>query len=146
MTKSRNASANTDASQQPRVLSATFYERAEEGLDALLIDRIMQLGTARNPASAPALFVDPRWEMLVELHVRAGKGKTTQVGQLVSIGDIAPTTGLRYLRRLETAGLVERFPDPNDARRIFIRIRQEGREIVTAYFASLGAILRAADD
>jgi DNA-binding MarR family transcriptional regulator len=146
MNKSSSASANADAKQSPRVQPATLPEPTDKETDAVLFGRIMQLGIDRNPAAAPVLFADPRWEMLVELHVRASLGKSTQIGQLVSIGAIAPTTGLRYLRRLETAGLVERLPDPTDARRIFIQIRDEGREIVTTYFASLRALVRAAHD
>lgn len=40
---------------------------------------------------------------------------------------VDPSTATRSVQRLETAGLVERFPSPEDGRVVLVRITDEGR-------------------
>jgi len=60
-------------------------------------------------------------------------------------GDLARATGLTtgavtgILDRLEKAGLVERFRDPSDRRKVFVRPRPEALERVGRFYQGLAA-------
>lgn len=60
----------------------------------------------------------------------------TRSGQAPRQSDLADLAGLdavyisRLVRRLETAGLVERAPDPDDARALKVTITKEGEDTV----------------
>jgi DNA-binding MarR family transcriptional regulator len=63
----------------------------------------------------------------------------------LTAGDLARATGLTtgavtgILDRLEKASLVERFRDPSDRRKVFVRPRPEALERFGRLYASLGA-------
>jgi DNA-binding MarR family transcriptional regulator len=146
MNKSRDVPASSGTTETPRATPSTPGKRKGDEPEAWFIEHIMALGAARNAAATPGLFSNPRWEMLTELVIRTAMGKVTKVSDLMALGTTAPTTGLRHLQRLEAAGFIARVPDPNDARRVLIELREDGRRIVNGYFTALCAAIRAADD
>ena len=77
-------------------------------------------------AALPGLGGDPAWEVLLDL-ADGGKMKTSCVGG--SLG-VAQTTALRYIRRLEDKGMVERSDDPDDGRYTLVCLTDAGRAAV----------------
>jgi DNA-binding MarR family transcriptional regulator len=64
-------------------------------------------------------------------------------------GEIARHTGLTsgavtgLIDRLERQGLVERAADPDDRRKVLVRVRQEGIAPIAAYFAPMEKTMQA---
>lgn len=102
-------------------------------------DRIATVTARRNATVPSGLFSDPRWDMLVALFLRQEAGAQMSVSEISSVGDIAATTGLRHLDRLEAAGLVERAADPTDGRRRFVQLSRDARRMIVAYYGAVAA-------
>ena len=85
------------------------------------------------------LLFDPAWWMLVDLYCAELKGKKLSV-TAVTIGSGVPdTTALRYLRVLEERGYIQRVPDENDKRRLFVTISRPIFKAMSDYMAALEA-------
>ena len=75
-----------------------------------------------------SLFSDPAWEILLDLYIAAARERPTSVTDGCLAAKVPTTTGLRWLQRLENAGLISRHQDPNDKRRVYISLTESGRE------------------
>lgn len=74
----------------------------------------------------PDLFGEPAWDILLDLYIAHGESKPVSVSS-ACIGSAAPaTTGLRWLGVLADEGLVVRENDPQDHRRVLVRLSREG--------------------
>lgn len=78
----------------------------------------------------PDIFGEPAWDMLLLL---GGEGPQP-VSALSVAGGTPATTGLRWIARLQRAGLIERIDDPEDRRRRWMRLSSAGRAALTGYF------------
>jgi DNA-binding MarR family transcriptional regulator len=83
------------------------------------------------------LFEEPAWDMLLDLYAAALEGARVSVSSLCIAAAVAPTTALRWIARLEAAGLFERRPDPGDRRRAFVALSGRGTAAMRAYLAAL---------
>lgn len=82
------------------------------------------------------LFGEPAWEMLLDLAVAEEEGSRLSVSS-VCIGSCAPpSTALRYIKAMETSGLVARVGDVTDARRSYVRLTKDGARRVGASLCS----------
>lgn len=82
----------------------------------------------------PDLFGEPAWDILLDLFIAQGEGKPVSVSS-ACIGSAAPaTTGLRWLGVLADQGLVVRENDPEDHRRVLVRLTQAGRAAMERFF------------
>lgn len=112
--------------QKPASASATPNDPVEQApVDfARLARMILKARRAREKLFGPKLFADPGWDILLDL--RAHHGSTKTVASLFVVESAPASTGLRHLRDLERKGLVERWPDPLDARRRLARLSERG--------------------
>ena len=84
------------------------------------------------------LFGEPAWDILLDLYVADADKKPVSVSS-ACIGSAAPpTTGLRWLGVLAEHNLVMREHDPEDQRRVLVRLTERGLEAMDDYFASAG--------
>jgi len=90
------------------------------GIRAILRRRALR---ARRFGSG--LFTNPAWDMMLDLLAAHLDGKDMSVSSLCVGSNAAPTTALRWIQRLEGHGLVARSPDPDDHRRVFVRLSDE---------------------
>ncbi len=82
------------------------------------------------------LFGEPAWDILLDLYIAFIQDKPVSVSS-ACIGSAAPpTTGLRWLGVLCDQGLTLREHDPNDQRRVLVRLTDRGVAAMDAYFAS----------
>ncbi|MEM7664573.1 MAG: winged helix DNA-binding protein [Pseudomonadota bacterium] len=82
------------------------------------------------------LFGEPAWDILLDLYVAYTDGNPVSVSS-ACIGSAAPpTTGLRWLGVLAEHDLVVREQDPDDQRRVLVRLTDRGVEAMDRYFAS----------
>lgn len=83
------------------------------------------------------LFGEPAWDLLLDLFVAQSDGKHLSV-TAACIGAAVPTsTALRWLLILEERGLVHRENDPTDARRVFLKLTDDGYSKMVCYFRAL---------
>ena len=82
----------------------------------------------------PDLFGEPAWDILLDLFIAHGEGKPVSVSS-ACIGSAAPpTTGLRWLGVLAEEGLVVRENDPEDHRRVLVRLTAAGQAAMQRFF------------
>lgn len=71
------------------------------------------------------LFGEPAWDMLLDLYTARIALQRVSVTSLCIAADVPPTTALRWIALLESEGLIERYPDPSDRRRTYIRLNDK---------------------
>lgn len=82
----------------------------------------------------PDLFGEPAWDILLDLYIAQGEGKSVSVSS-ACIGSASPaTTGLRWLGVLADEGLVLRENDPEDHRRVLVRLTRAGQAAMDRFF------------
>jgi DNA-binding MarR family transcriptional regulator len=79
------------------------------------------------------MFADPAWSILLDLYVHEQKGRRVSVSSACTAAHVPPTTALRWLRLLNSGGMIERLNDPQDRRRVYVRLTQQSREGLEAY-------------
>ncbi|MFL0356694.1 MarR family transcriptional regulator [Erythrobacter sp. GH1-10] len=86
------------------------------------------------------LFGEPAWDILLDLYIAYAERKQVSVSS-ACIGSAAPpTTGLRWLGVLAGEGLVVREHDPQDQRRVLVRLSETGIAAMERFFKSVGHI------
>ena len=84
------------------------------------------------------LFGEPAWDILLDLYIAYVEEKPVSVSS-ACIGSAAPpTTGLRWLGILSKNGFVLREHDPQDQRRVLVRLTERGLTAMDDYFANAG--------
>lgn len=83
------------------------------------------------------LFADPAWDMLLDLYAADLGQHQVSVSSVCHAADVPTTTALRWLSTLEKAGLIIRSNDPFDARRVFVKLSENGLASMDAYFSAL---------
>lgn len=87
------------------------------------------------------LFGEPAWDIMLDLFIAQGDGKSVSVSS-ACIGSAAPaTTGLRWLGVLADQGLVVRENDPEDNRRVLVRLTSAGHAAMERFFEAVETAL-----
>ncbi len=86
------------------------------------------------------LFADPAWDMLLDLMAARLEQVQVAVSSLCIAAAVPPTTALRWIKSMTDAGLFERVADPDDGRRIFIRLSETAATALQRYFAAANLI------
>ena len=84
-------------------------------------------------SGAISLFGEPAWDILLEIYLADTVGRAMCVGTACHSADVAQTTGLRWLIKLERIGLVIRQDDPRDGRRGLVLLTDRGRTQMERY-------------
>jgi hypothetical protein len=114
-----------------------------EGSPAVSLDQLRQLIRARRLRSRffdDELFADPAWDMLLDLFLAEAAQHRVPVSSLCIAAAVPPTTALRWIRSMTESGLLQRKPDPNDGRRVFIELSPRASRAMRNYFAEVGAM------
>jgi DNA-binding MarR family transcriptional regulator len=88
----------------------------------------------RSKSINATLFLNPSWDILVELCYARLVGKTESVSSIVRAGGAPPTTGLRHLGCLQKMGYIERENQKNDKRRVLITISDKAFNLMSSFF------------
>jgi DNA-binding MarR family transcriptional regulator len=91
-----------------------------------------------NALGIPRLFSDPAWDILLDVLINEGRLNRVSVSSACIASCVPATTALRWIATLEENGLIERRPDPADARRTFLSLTKKGR--ARTYAAILACI------
>lgn len=85
----------------------------------------------------PDLFGEPAWDILLDLFIAHGEGKSVSVSSACIGSASPPTTGLRWLGVLADEGLVVRENDPEDNRRVMVRLTRAGLAAMERFFEAV---------
>jgi DNA-binding MarR family transcriptional regulator len=94
----------------------------------------LRLRRIRDSVFPSGYFGDPAWDILLDLDRAARKNQAYAVTDAGIGANIAPTTALRYLAKLERDGLIKRQPDLDDNRRVFISLTSHGHSLMNQIF------------
>jgi hypothetical protein len=82
-------------------------------------------------------FGEAAWDMLLDLTVARFRSRQTSISSLCIAAGVPTTTALRALKKLIADNVLERFADPQDGRRSFVRISDGAYRNVLALAAAL---------
>ncbi len=105
---------------------------------ATKVRTMLKLRRKRENYFNATLFADPAWDILLDLYAAELEGQKVSVSSLCIAASVPPTTGLRWIGAMTADGLLQREHDPEDARRIFIRLSETAREALSSYFTDMG--------
>ncbi|MDP3551697.1 MAG: MarR family transcriptional regulator [Novosphingobium sp.] len=117
---------------------------ADPELESLkLAVAIYGLRRKRDAASARrGLFGEPGWDILLDLYIADRRRTEVQVSSVCLDAGVPSTTILRWIARLEQEGLIYRIADNADARRRYVRLTEDGHEMMRNVLRALsGAAL-----
>lgn len=100
------------------------------------IRRLIRLRRQRDNFFDAALFADPAWDMLLDLMAARIEQDRVAVSSLCIAASVPPTTALRWIKAMTDHGLFERHADPDDGRRIFIRLSEAAAAAMGRYFTA----------
>jgi len=99
--------------------------------------RIYQSRRRRLDAFPGELFGEAAWDILLDLYIQQHLQKPVSVTSASIASTQPPTTALRWLAVLEDIALVERYPDPKDARRSWVRLTAEANKSLKTYLSMI---------
>jgi hypothetical protein len=98
------------------------------------VRKVIRTRRLRDSFFDAALFADPAWDMLLDLFAARIEGDHVAVSSLCIAAAVPPTTALRWIKMMTDHGIFERHADPNDGRRIFIRLSEKSTQAMAEYF------------
>ncbi len=142
-TTAGHAAPKAQASTKPSLVEPVTPVMAIDPVTAarhLTIAREVYAERRRRHRFLPAdLFGEPTWDILIDLYVAYREERRVPTTSSCIGAHVPPTTALRWLRILESRGLVEREDDGRDGRRTFVRLTPQGLAAMDATFASMYA-------
>ncbi|MEP6785066.1 MAG: hypothetical protein ABI898_04910 [Sphingomonadales bacterium] len=87
------------------------------------------------------LFADPAWDMILDLAAAQIEGSDVAISSLCIAAAVPATTALRWIKTLTDAAIFVRVADPNDRRRVYIRLADR---VATSVLGFLGEAKGAA--
>ncbi|WOE76213.1 hypothetical protein [Alterisphingorhabdus coralli] len=84
-----------------------------------------------------ALFADPAWDILLDLYAAHLEEVSISVSSLCIAAAVPPTTALRWVSLMTRHGILERKPDDEDKRRVYIVLSQQALTAISGYFAQM---------
>lgn len=92
----------------------------------------------RDAASGlSGLFGEPAWDILLDVYIAHKSRHELSVSNVGIEAGVPPTTILRWLSRLELAGLIDRAGDAIDRRRRYIRLTPSGEALMVRIFDAM---------
>lgn len=101
------------------------------------VRRVLRVRRLRDSFFDAALFADPAWDMLLDLLAARLERIDVAVSSLCIAAAVPPTTALRWIKTMSDHGLFERCADPDDGRRIFIRLSDPAMQAMGRYFSAV---------
>jgi hypothetical protein len=126
-------SAGADAAPNAMVESRGTGNRLQIARAEIRVRRL------RDQFFDPALFADPAWDMLLDLAAAALERRRVAVSSLCIAAAVPATTALRWIAQMTEQGLLARYPDPDDGRRVFIRLTESARDGMNRYLDACAA-------
>jgi DNA-binding MarR family transcriptional regulator len=113
-------------------------ELGEDEIDqARLVKEILRARRRREKVFGDDLFGEPAWDILLELFAAEQAQQRLSVSSVCYVSAVPATTALRWIKRLEDEGWLERRCDPLDARRYWIELSPRASETMRKFVARM---------
>jgi DNA-binding MarR family transcriptional regulator len=126
-------SSGADADPGVAVAPRTTANRLQTARSEIRVRRL------RDQFFDPALFADPAWDMLLDLAAADLERRRVAVSSLCIAAAVPATTALRWIAQMTEQGLLARYPDPDDGRRVFIALTESARTGMNRYLDACAA-------
>lgn len=131
------AGAATGAGRKEESAAAAPWGKLEEEPDESLLiyvaEAMYRHRQSRRELFPGGLFGEPGWDILLDLYISSKRNRQVTVSDACLASLVPSTTALRSLAQLEQEGMVERHRDPQDGRRIYVRLLPEAEARMMAY-------------
>lgn len=107
-------------------------EKSEQGELVQFAQRLQRARQERDAYIPAAILGEPGWSLLLDLFVAHHEGRMVNSSGACFGAGLPQTTGLRWLDKLDLAGLIVRHPHPRDTRFVMIELSPEGLQRMTA--------------
>lgn len=101
--------------------SSAALEALDGGL-AGIARRLLQEAKIRRRYVPGVASSDHFWPLVLDLYIHAVAGRKVSIGDACIASGVPATTGLRWIKELGANGVVERTPDPEDRRRVYVSL------------------------
>lgn len=101
------------------------------------ISELVKARRKRDQFFGQSLFADPAWDILLEAYAAYLSGRRISVHSLCDAAAVPPTTGLRWIRKLEEDQLLVREADSSDKRRTWMHLSPTGADGMRLYFEAI---------
>jgi hypothetical protein len=108
-------------------------------IDPAEVRRVIRARRLRDKAFEAGMFEDPAWDILLDLFAASLERSEVSVSSLCIAAAVAPTTALRWVGRMTSAGLLVRQHDPFDRRRALMSLSPRSMAAMRSYVAMLRA-------
>jgi DNA-binding MarR family transcriptional regulator len=95
---------------------------------------LLKVRKARHRHLPGAALSEAGWGLLLALYSMDRDAGSCAENRLADIADVSPTTTLRWIQRLEEAGLVSKMSSPTDRRIVRVRLTERGRDAMARCF------------
>lgn len=82
-----------------------------------------------------SLFGDPAWDMLTELYLSEVGGDAQSLASIALAASVPQSTAFRWIDALIVEGLIVRYPDQSDPKRLLVRLSDKGRRSMNLVFS-----------
>lgn len=103
----------------------------------VLARRIATARRVRDRVFGPGMFIDPPWNMLVELFVAGEEGRSVTIKSACVAGGVPQSTALRHIAHLVDIGLCVRSQHPSDARSVHLKLTAAGHAQMVEFLRDL---------
>jgi FixJ family two-component response regulator/DNA-binding MarR family transcriptional regulator len=115
---------------------------AEPGSERMVspadVKAIMKARRQRGKYFENDLFSDPSWDILLELTAAHLEGRQESVTSVALATSVPTSTAMRRIREMTDKGLLHRWDDPSDARRIFVALTEDTSQRMLKMLAGMG--------
>lgn len=110
-----------------------FLELASTGRDpginlVMLAEKLYKARRVRERFFPADLFAEPTWDLLLDLYIAHHRGRIVTTSGASIAANVPLTTGLRWLEKMEEAGVIERSASPADQRLVLIALTADSRD------------------
>jgi DNA-binding MarR family transcriptional regulator len=134
-----NPNSQGDTAADAPVVIQTYPSPETRAQLLTRVNALIQERARRSDHFPTELFSEPAWDILLALYAAEMAQQRVTALKLAEQVLAPTTTALRWLKVLEAVGLVDRKPDPLDARRVFLSLTPKGRYAMSSYLSEGGA-------
>jgi hypothetical protein len=107
-----------------------FLDMASSGHDpginlVELAEKLYKARRIRERFFPAGLFAEPTWDLLLDLYIAHHRARIVITSGACIAANVPLTTGLRWLEKLEAAGVIRRSPSPADHRLVLISLTEQ---------------------